>query len=174
MVSDAPFDPEEHWARLEAFLDDIPSALSELKDQLLEAMAAFDAFDIISNLLFANLPLRPDDYRESEHEGLIALVEYAALILLERPSRHGSGDRSRPIGKEEIDLWTQLLRDMLGLSFFAESRRVTPDFRAASALSSVRQRIVTRQLLLRNPVFDFQEKQPSVHYSLPSLLRVIS
>lgn len=152
-----PADLDEYWQSLGAYLDSVPERIAELKQQLVAAMAPYDAFDVISNVLFANLPLDPETYRESTHEGLAAYAEYAALVLLERPVRGGTEERG-PIGKHEIDSWMPLLREIVGLSSFAESRRVTPDLPAQDPLSDIRRRIVTRELFLRNPIYDWQEE----------------
>ena len=82
--------PEEFGKLRDEFIAGIPERLEVLKGGFVSLMAPFDAFDVLTNLLIANLPLNAETYRESEHEGLVAFVEYAALILLERPSRAGS------------------------------------------------------------------------------------
>jgi hypothetical protein len=152
-----PVDLDEYWRELGAYLDSVPQRIAELKQQLVEAMAPCDAFDVIANVLFANLPLNPETYRESTHEGLAAYAEYAALVLLERDDRGGTAERA-PIGKLEIDSWMPLLREIVGLSSMTESRRVTPDLPAQDPLADIRRRIVTRELFLRNPIYDWQEE----------------
>jgi hypothetical protein len=152
-----PVDLDKYWRELGAYLDSVPERIAELKERLVVAMAPYDAFDVIANVLFANLPLDPETYRESTHEGLAAYAEYAALVLLERSDRRGTGERA-PIGKLEIDSWMPLLRDIVGLSSLTESRRVAPDLPAQDPLSDIRRRIVTRELFLRNPIYDWQEE----------------
>jgi hypothetical protein len=152
-----PIDLDEYWRELGAYLDSVPERIAELKERLVVAMAPYDAFDVISNVLFANLPLNPETYRESTHGGLAAYAECAALVLLERSDRRGTAERG-PIGKNEIESWMPLLREIVGLSSFAESRRVTPDLPAQDPLSDIRRRIVTRELFLRNPIYDWQEE----------------
>ena len=73
-----PVDLDEYWRELGAYLDSVPERIAELKERLVAAMAPYDAFDVIANVLFANLPLDPETYRESTHEGLAAYAEYAA------------------------------------------------------------------------------------------------
>src|SRR4051794_11411339 len=80
----SPVDLDKYWEELGAFLDAVPDKIGELKGQLIQAMAPYDAFDVITNLLFANLPLDPETYRETAHLGLVVYAEYAALALLER------------------------------------------------------------------------------------------
>jgi hypothetical protein len=152
-----PINLDEYWRELGEYLDSVPERIADLKGRLVAAMAPHDAFDVIANVLFANLPLDPETYRESTHEGLAAYAEYAALVLLERSDRRGTTERA-PIGKLEIDSWMPLLREIVGLSSLTESRRVTPDLPAQDSLSDIRRRIVTRELILRNPIYDWQEE----------------
>jgi hypothetical protein len=88
----------------------------------------------------------------------VAFVEYAALVLLERPGRRGTAERLVTVGGPEMEAWTPLLREIIAFSSLAESRRVTPDIRAQDPLSEVRRKIVTRELFLRNPIYDWQEE----------------
>jgi hypothetical protein len=50
-------------------------------DEVTHDMAPYDAFDVVVNVSFSNMPLDPDAYKESQHSGLLAIVEYAALLL---------------------------------------------------------------------------------------------
>lgn len=157
VAAPTPINLEEYWRELGAYLDSVPERIAEIKGRLVAAMAPHDAFDVIADVLFANLPLDPETYRETTHQGLAAYAEYAALVLLERNDRRGTAERA-PIGKHEIDSWMPLLREIAGLSSLAETRRVTPDLPAQDPLSDIRRRIVTRELILRNPIYDWQEE----------------
>ena len=54
-----------------------------------ESLRPFDAFDAVANTWYANVPVNPNSYRESEHHGLLAVVEYVAGACLARPARCG-------------------------------------------------------------------------------------
>src|SRR5205085_1264791 len=102
------------------FFEGIPPRIEALKRELVEEMAPFDAFDLLTNLLIVNLPMNAEKYKESEHQGLIAYVEYAALLLLERPSRAGTDTtRLQPIDAAVIPGLQERLREMLSLSSHA-------------------------------------------------------
>lgn len=150
--------PDQFRELRDEFFAGIPARLEILKAEVVEAMAEFDAFDVIANLLLANLPFDVESYRESEHEGLIALVEYAGLLLLERPSRDGGDpDRLRPMGAGEIRPLLDRLREMLALSSFLGAEEVTHRREETRALDHLRVRIVHREIFLRNPTYDWQE-----------------
>src|SRR5687767_11262580 len=103
-----PEDLEAYWEQLDAFFDELPARIEELRTELVTSMEPFDAYDVVVNLLLAQLPFRPDEYRESTHDGLIAYVEYVAMLLLERPSRAGSQTRTNPVGAPEFETWMPL------------------------------------------------------------------
>lgn len=51
------------------------AATGEIEGSLLEQMAPYDAFDIVGIMLLYNVPIDPEIYRESEHDGRLAKVE---------------------------------------------------------------------------------------------------
>ncbi len=152
--------PEEFGRMRSEFFAAIPGRLAELKKAIVSEMASFDAFDVLTNLLMANMPLNSETYRESEHEGMFAVVEYAGLLLLERPSREGTDvARMRPIDVTVIPGWQHKLREMLSLSAFLAMHAVGGEGDEPQAIDEVRVRIAQRELFLRNPTYDWQEEE---------------
>ncbi len=166
--ADEPEEQNEPSISLDEFLklrDDffanLPSQIETLKHEVVEAMSPFDAFDVLTNLLIANMPLNVETYRESTHEGLFVVVEYAGLLLLERPSREGDDpERLRPLDGPVIRELQAKLEQMLSLSSFAAMHAMTSDGEARPrAIDEVRRQIVQRELFLRNPTYEWQERE---------------
>jgi hypothetical protein len=141
------------------FFEGIPARIETLKRELVEEMAPFDAFDLLTNLLIVNLPVNAEKYKESEHQGLIAYVEYAALLLLERPSRAGTDTtRLQPIDAAVIPGLQERLREMLSLSSYAAMHAMRTEDEGPRAIDEVRARIVQREIFIRNPTYEWLEK----------------
>lgn len=69
-------------------------------NQLARLAEEFDAFDVLECIRLSQMPMNPSAYKETEHEGMAALIEFAALVLAARGHRAGAtregGDRPRP------------------------------------------------------------------------------
>ena len=57
--------------------------------ELVELSAPYDSFDIIELVRLHNSPLDIETYKETEHEGLMSVVELTALVATARGTRHG-------------------------------------------------------------------------------------
>lgn len=159
--NEPPISLDEFLSLRDEFFASLPSQIETLKQEVVEAMSPFDAFDVLTNLLIANMPLNAETYRESTHEGMFVLVEYAGLLLLERPSREGDDpERLRPLDGPVIRELQSKLRQMLTLSSFASMHAMTSGGDARPrAIDEVRRQIVQRELFLRNPNYEWQEHE---------------
>lgn len=128
----------------------------EIEARLAEEMAPYDAFDIVANMLFSNLALDLDAYRESEHQGLLANVEYAASLCLRRRSRDGIGDRDDPSLAGHATRWNDDIRGLMHIRWLGQMASLTTD---RSSLARVRYRQFGRELVLRNVAYEWQEEQ---------------
>jgi hypothetical protein len=127
-----------------------------LAEEARQAMSPYDAFDVVSNLLFSNLPLDVDVYKETEHRGLMSIVEYGARLCAERPSRAGSGSREAFIQGPVIDLWNDALRGVLFSGMWGQMSGAHAG--ESPELADLRAAVTTRELLVRHPSFEHQEK----------------
>jgi hypothetical protein len=142
------------------FFASLPSQIETLKQEVVEAMSPFDAFDVLTNLLIANMPLDVETYRESTHEGMFVVVEYAALLLLERPSREGDEPRRlQPLDGPLIRELQAKFKQMLNLSSFAAMHAMSGGEARPRAIDEVRRQIIQRELFLRNPTYEWQERE---------------
>jgi hypothetical protein len=122
-----------------------------------ELMAPWDALDVLTWLRLGNLPMG-EDYQESTHEGLLAIVELAGVILLERSGPQAVSTDIETAGTDEMPAHpgavAQLIRDVTNelrqaihaasVLFWARSEDWSPE-------TFVRWRTVEREVMLRNP-----------------------
>ena len=82
--------------------------------ELRQDMEPYDAFDIVANLYFLNVPVDADTYEASSHQGLISVVECAGVICLERSHRYGSGPREMPVDGHTAEGWSDSFNSRRG------------------------------------------------------------
>lgn len=133
------------------------SDIDEAVRQLIDVMEPWDPLDALTWLRMANLPFG-EEYQESTHDGLLAVVEIAGLAVLAREPRLADGPRTpdRPPGDSELNhpgevaaLCRQvgtLVRDVLGTAMVSEIASASSEERDAY----VRFRLREREVLLRN------------------------
>lgn len=107
---DPHFEAFRDWSKQR--YDAIPARLDEIRAELRELFAPFDAFDVLTALWMGNVPSDPETYRESDHKGLASAVELAASVLVERPDRGGSEPGRYP-GHEALSPAMELMREYL-------------------------------------------------------------
>ena len=83
----------QKWLRArDEMVAELPTQIAELREELRQQLAPFDAFDVVAHLWLANVPKDRESYRESTEEGLLVVPEFAAALLISRPTRAGDGD----------------------------------------------------------------------------------
>lgn len=142
--------PEQMASMAEADVD-------ETVQRLIRLLEPWDPLDALTWLRMANLPLA-EEYRESTHEGLMAVVEIAGLVMLAREPRPADGSRAvdRPPGDSALDhpgeiagmsrQAAELVRDVLGAAMAGRLAVASSEGRDAY----VRWRLREREVLLRN------------------------
>ena len=77
--------PEEHkslMADLRELRASLPETLRQEVKQLEELLLKYNSFDLLANLMFLEVFIDPETYKEYSHEGMQVVVEYAALLYL--------------------------------------------------------------------------------------------
>lgn len=129
---------------------------TEIETSLVDQMAPYDAFDIVANMLLYNAPIDPETYRESEHTGQIANVEYAASLCLRRPDRRGTtNDRDPGALGSHMETWNREIKRLLRLRGLGHMASLAGD---KGELADVRYEQFERELIVRNPAYEWQEK----------------
>lgn len=126
---------------------------SPLIAELIELCFPYDAFDLMVNFFYANVPLNPNTYRESTHQGLSAISEFMVILLLSRTSRHGSGSRDSPIPANVYERGDEIVRQLLSVLY----ARLTAD-NFTGDVDALRFSIRGREVVLRYPSFAHIER----------------
>ena len=141
------------------------SLTDELEASLIDRMAPYDVFDILGNMLLYNLPIDTENYRASEHDGLIANVEYAAVLCLRRSDGTGLPEERHPAAVgQHMESWNSDIKRLLRIRGLGQMARLGQE---DSELSRVRYEQFERELLVRNPSYEWQE-QANLHGLLGS------
>lgn len=93
----------QEWLRArDEMVAELPAQIAELRKEIADQLAPFDAFDVVADLWLANVPRDREAYKESTEEGLLVIPELAATLLITRPARSGEkmGDWFAPHGHE--------------------------------------------------------------------------
>jgi hypothetical protein len=136
--------------------EELDRRIAELRDELIEALAPYDVFDVIANLWVVNSPFDPDTYQESAQEGLMAVSDYVALLCSERPSREALASGGGPMDAPIIDRIDELARAIMGLSDLAMTGRARS---SADPFEQLRVQLLSRRMFVQGPGFDFQETE---------------
>jgi hypothetical protein len=145
----------EHRALLKGLAEQEDELIASIETQVeeLEAiLSQYDPFDIIGNIWFANTIVDPETYKEYEHEGSLALVEYLALLYLTKPY-HENAERliPGPILEDVNNRIQSLFRDTilyLAVKDLDPSQVGPRDF-----LDELRFNTLTESLIVRYPAY---------------------
>jgi hypothetical protein len=91
---------------------ELPARIAELRKEIADQLAPFDAFDVVADLWLANVPKDRESYMESSEGGLLVIPELAATLLISRPARAGEnpGDWFAPHGYDVQEKLKALLQ----------------------------------------------------------------
>lgn len=120
-------------------------------------MSAYDAFDVLANLWFLNVPLDLENYEEGAHGGLHSRVEYAAEILRHRSNRRGTDLDRSAIPNPVVQGWSTKIDRLFDLQIFGGHGRETEG--AADELREVQGSLEIQELFIRARAFVPQERQ---------------
>lgn len=135
----------------------LPGHYAELRDELRTSLAHFDAFDVLANLWLLNVPKDPETYREWEEEGVLAVVEIAASVMIEREQRAGETPHATLTG--EVIAQTQgLAKNLLMLKAFSAMISTSEPGTAPTPFEDIRARALAHRIGVRGPSYDWQER----------------
>ena len=134
----------------------LEDALARRHRELRELLAPFDAVHLLGQLLFSEVPLDPETYRESEHVGAAYVVELVAAEFLLRPSRAGTAAVTPAIDAHILGH----VRSLCGEAALLETwRRSQVAGGYATAESAARGRAASHHLMIRAPGWPWQEHE---------------
>jgi hypothetical protein len=141
----------------EEWLEGLPEQITRLREEIRVLVAPFDAFDVVSNLWLANAPLDPDTYKEST-AGVTAIAEYVASVCLERDNRAPTSGADRLLDARVLGPLSDKVREVLMLhSLQIHHEILSAPGDDSPAFRELRARLVSHQLYVQGPGFDFQE-----------------
>lgn len=123
--------------------------LERAVDDLSRAAERYDSFDVLELVRLHNSPGNPETYRETEHEGLAAIIELVALVVATRGSTDGarSAMEVRPDASPVID------RVQAAAQQCIDAGTMLVLFRALESgadMARIRYSSVLREVMLRN------------------------
>lgn len=138
-------------------VENLPAELARLRSELRDLLAPFDAFDVVAYLWLINVPSDPETYRESSDEGMLAIPEVAAAILLERGEREGADPMA--YFWEVAERAQDLLKDYLFTQAFLFMDEATRRHVDNPAYGEIRGLARSHRLAVRGPTYWWQEEQ---------------
>lgn len=147
---------ERGGALLEELQDQTPEeAIERRRDALRELIAPCDTVLLLGQLLMKETRLDPQTYRETEHEGLAAIVEFVAAELAARPTRAGVAPHTPVMDANLLGPVHDLVHEVMLIASLGRARRVGA---RVEPEADARNRMAMQHLMLRGPGWQWQEE----------------
>jgi hypothetical protein len=134
-----------------------------LEDQhnlLAELLARHEAFDMLGTLMVLELAHNPETYKETEHQGQAAVVEYVALTYLGLPR---STDAKLPLGfhsRDVLEASARASRILFNIAqFYASEAALIEDSEQEDSLAFLRYKTISHEMFVRNPAYPHHHRQ---------------
>jgi hypothetical protein len=147
---------EFRQAQIEA-AGSLPGHFAELREELKTSLAHYDAFDVLANLWLLNVPKDPETYREWDEEGVLAVVEIVASMMIEREHRAGEAPQALLTG-ETITQAQDLAKTLLTVKALSAMVSTSEPGTAPTPLEDIRARALAHRIGVRGPAYDWQER----------------
>lgn len=134
----------------------IEEMIHRRRRDLRELLSRFDAVHLLGQLVFSEVPMNPDTYKESEQVGAAYVVEMVAAELIVRPGRAGTSEITPAIDAHVLAPARDLCQQAALLESF---RRMNAAGGLATAESSARARAASHHLMVRGPGWPWQEHE---------------
>lgn len=140
--------------------------IAQQNSELENLLRRFNSFDILANLTLSQMAYNPETYKETEHHGLGAIVEYAGLLAIRHPFSPGD---TVAITQHTIDTIQTKVRAILVLLNIYYKAEIFPyptsnqteklENQIDEAYSFFRHRTITHELVVRNPGYHHHQEQ---------------
>lgn len=127
--------------------------------QELEAiLLRYNSFNMLANLMVTQLLNDPEKYKETNHTGLAAFVEYAALLYLKHPFNAGEAYVIDGPVLEQIE---RKMRDIfVNLNFYWAAESLPEiEGKERPALDAFRYRTISNELVVRSPGYSHHQEE---------------
>lgn len=135
-----------------------PDRTREIRDEIVHKCASLDAFDVLAHIWLMNVPMNPETFAETSHEGRLAACEWAAATLASRDGRLGSEPGAEPSAELLLEI-QGLLDELIELELMsamfgsAKADETPSDFDHVRAMASAHRSTV------RGPSYSWQEHE---------------
>lgn len=134
-----------------------PAVGIESRRQALRALIEhIDPVHLLGQVLNSEVPLDPETYRESDHEGLAYVAEMVAAEVVLRPRNSRSPETSPPMDANFLDEVRRLTQEAMS---FEVLRRYQRAGAFESPAGKARASAAAQHLMLRNPGWAWQEHE---------------
>jgi hypothetical protein len=134
--------------------------LHDQHETLESLLLQHDPFDMLGNLIMVEIAHNPETYKETEHEGLAAAVEYIALIYMGHP--HGTDSRDLPLGlhgEAVLEAAARAKRILHGIStYYASEGALVEDREGEKNLDYFRFKTISHEMFVRNPSYPHHQR----------------
>jgi hypothetical protein len=134
--------------------------LHEQHEILERLLLQHDPFDMLGNLIMVEIAHNPETYKETEHEGLAAVVEYIALIYLGHP--HSTGSSGLPLGLHGdavLEASARAKRILHRISaYYASEGALVEDRESEKNLDYFRHKTISHEIFVRNPSYPHHQR----------------
>lgn len=153
IITDTHRTEEQHreiLRRLAELHESLPQTIENDAKELEGILRRFNSFDIIANISLMNVFVDPETYKEYSHEGMQPYVEYVTLLCLKHPFVEG---QTRLIEGPDLDDIQSRVKEIFGntMLYYASANADPNDLEPRSPLERFRVRMITRELMVRNP-----------------------
>lgn len=155
-------DPEGAVERLRSVETRLTARLDEIADELLAAMRDTNPLDLAGLLYADNCMGMADSYRESEHTGSSAFVEYAVQLALTQNQGLFRMERDEPFEAELVDRVQELIEeafDLWSTRLVAQQQIKRLSSTDPDELVDLRFKVLRRGLRVRNPCYEHHSRQ---------------
>ena len=140
--------------------EEVTHWLEDQHNRLAALLSRYDSFDMIGTLTLLELAHNPETYKETEHQGYAAVVEYVALTYLGLPR---STDTKLPLGfrgQDVLEVAARARRILFGIThFYASEAALIEDPEQEDGLAFLRYKTISHEMFVRNPAYPHHHRQ---------------
>lgn len=137
---------------------DLLQGIRNQSEELEDILLRYNAFNMVANLMTTQLFTNPETFKETTHQGLYAVVEYAALLYLKHPFNEGNVFVIDGAILNEVESRIRSILTAVNF-YYASERRFTPLGEAEESLSHFRYRTISHEIFVRGPGYPHHQRE---------------
>lgn len=146
---------------IDKLFEDLDGEICELESLILN----YNSFDMIAALSFKELACNPETFRECDHEGIGAVVEYISLLYLKHPFNEGKS----PVDSRGLVSVSEMAKRIFSSVnlYYAIKAHEDSMNGPAEALEELKYFSVNNELYIRNPSYHHHLKKAIIDIFQP-------